>query len=66
MTGYFEKLGTSGFKGRYIFTLYLVGFFMVFIKHQISQSTHFLLVTAILGVIVYWATRPKKLRVKTM
>lgn len=66
MTGYFEKLGTSGFKGRYIFTLYLVGFFMVFIKHQISQSTHFLLVTAILGVIVYWATKPKKLRVKTM
>ncbi len=59
ITGYIEKYGTRSFKGKYVYILYLIGFFMVFIKHEISQSIHFLIVTAIAGFIVYFVAGSK-------
>lgn len=53
ISGKFQILGSNGLRGRYLYSLFLIGGLMVFIKHQISQSTHFMFVTFVCGIIIY-------------
>lgn len=53
LTAYFEKRALQGFMGKYIYMNFLVGFFTVFIKHKISGSSHFLIVTILAAALVF-------------
>lgn len=52
LTAYFEKKSFDGFVGRLLYLNFLVGFFMVFIKHVFAASSHFLFTIAVTSVMV--------------
>ncbi len=57
VTAKLEKLSYINFKYRYYYLVYLVSFFMIFIKHQISQSSHFLIVALFFGTLILLITK---------
>lgn len=61
-TAYFERRAMTGVRGTFNYMIYLVGFFMVFIKHDFSGSSHFLFVTVLSAVIVLVLMRKKNLK----
>ena len=51
LTGKLENYAYSSFFGFYFYGLFLLGGFITFIKHPISQSTHFLFITVLFGFL---------------
>jgi len=54
LVGYLELKSANGFWGRFWYINFLVGFFMVFIKHPFIGSTHFFVTTALSSLSVVY------------
>lgn len=57
ITAKLENLSYINFKYRYYYLVYLVSFFIIFMKHQISQSSHFLIVAFFFATIILLITK---------
>jgi hypothetical protein len=60
VTAVLEHKSTISTLHKSVFYFYLVSFFITFVKHQVSQSIHFLFVTVILCAILYFFSNIKR------